>query len=159
MRIANVDPLPDVSTRFSMCAFCIDVVVAGAGVVVATVVDGVEVAGVTVGSGSAFAIGSTTTGAAGSAIGSTCGTSVAGAEVFSAMAAGIVTVIDLSFADAVGRTDCARWNVTRVNFVPISVASSAVMDVTPAGSEAGMATAEFFVVEVRSTTKTAGDGL
>ena len=58
------------------------------------------------------------------------------------IAAGIVTTIDLSFADAVGITGSTRRTVTRVSFVPISVASSAVMDETPLGSVAGMARVE-----------------
>ena len=46
-----------------------------------------------------------------------------------------------SLADACGESGWERRKVMRVRRVPISTASSAVMDVTPAGRVAGIATA------------------
>src|ERR1051326_4049051 len=125
-RTSNVGPLPFVSRRSRVCAFRSG---ADATDVTTGSVAGADVTGVTVGSGSAFATGSLTTGAAVSAIGSTCGTSLVFAASFSATAdADIVRMIDLSDTVAVGSSGWARWSVTRVSFVPISVASSALIE-------------------------------
>jgi len=65
----------------------------------------------------------------------------------------------LSDAEACSVTGFLRRIVTRVSFLPISTASSAVTDVMPAGRVVGMLRSAGRVVSVRSMTNTSGKGL
>jgi len=107
---------------------------------------------------------STTCGSATCGCGSTAATSggSGSAALFAAILAsvsGIAMTTSAPETETLGARASLMRTVTRVRRLPISTASSAVIDVTPAGKVVGSATPEAFDVAVRSTTNTSGEGL
>src|SRR5262249_44099567 len=73
--------------------------------------------------------------------------------------AGSMITTELPSADAAGLAAPDRRTVTRVSRLPISVTSSAVTALTPAGRSVGMVREADLVVPERSTTNWSGVGL
>src|SRR6185503_6804027 len=75
----------------------------------------------------------------------------AGVEATAAEAGSPIATV-LPFGAACSTPACARWNVTRVRRVPISVTSSAAIDVIDGGRLDGMVSVDAFDAPVRSMT-------
>src|SRR5437899_3589320 len=82
------------------------------------------------------------------------GAAIAGTETTSATAggAGNVTTTELPSAAACATPGCDSRTVTRVSLLPISVTSSAVIALTPAGRVVGIVSVFDLIVPERSIT-------